>query len=512
VTGPQPLPYPNLASLVLDFPAPSADRCALSHLEDAITYAELRAYVLAMAARLRSIGIQNGDRVALLVENSPEYVISLFAVLALGATAIPLNPETSSGAVRVVLDDCAARGCIVRERTRTRIDPDSFLPVVALLANSFAANRLSLSSKAATEPPAPPKPDSLALLLYTSGTTGRPKGVMLTHANLLANTASIVEYLGLRAGDSTVNVLPFFHSFGNSVLLTHLAVGGSIYIENRFTYPSKVVETLQKVRPTGFAGVPATFYILLHRTPFLQREWSFLRYISQAGGGMRVETIQRLRQAMPATRIYIMYGQTEASARLSYLAPELLEDHAGSIGKAIPGVEIRVVDASGNETAPGQVGELIARGANVMAGYWNDPAATAEAIRDGWLYTGDMARRDADGFLYIVSRKSDFIKSASYRISPVEIEEVIASLGGIEDVAAIGVPDSLLGEAIAACVVCPHERFDAEAIRSQCLAQLPMFKVPRYILRVAEIPRTPSGKKKYYVLRERYQDLEGSSL
>jgi long-chain acyl-CoA synthetase len=349
------------------------------------------------------------------------------------------------------------------------------------------------------------------MLLYTSGTTGQPKGVMLTHANLLANTASIVEYLGLTANDSTVAVLPFFHSFGNSVLLTHLAVGGSVYIENRFTYPSKVVETLQQVRPTGFSGVPATFYILLHRTPFLQRDWSFLRYISQAGGGMRVETIHRLRQAMPATRIYIMYGQTEASARLSYLAPELLEGHTGSIGKAIPGVEIRVVDANGKETATGEVGELTARGANVMAGYWNDPAATAEAIRDGWLYTGDMARRDADGFLYIVSRKSDFIKSASYRISPVEIEEVIASLGGIEDVAAIGVPDSLLGEAIAACVVCPDGRFDAEAIRSQCLAQLPMFKVPRYILHVPEIPRTPSGKKKYYVLREEYRELEGSS-
>ena len=170
-----------------------------------------------------------------------------------------------------------------------------------------------------------------------------------------------------------------------------------------------------------------------------------------------------------------------------------------------------MVDANGKETATGEVGELTARGANVMAGYWNDPAATAEAIRDGWLYTGDMARRDADGFLYIVSRKSDFIKSASYRISPVEIEEVIASLGGIEDVAAIGVPDSLLGEAIAACVVCPDGRFDAEAIRSQCLAQLPMFKVPRYILHVPEIPRTPSGKKKYYVLREEYRELEGSS-
>ena len=160
---------------------------------------------------------------------------------------------------------------------------------------------------------------------------------------------------------------------------------------------------------------------------------------------------------------------------------------------------------------PGEVGELIARGANVMAGYWNDPAATAEAIRDGWLYTGDMARRDAGGFLCTARRKSDFIKSASYRISPIEIEQVIESLGGIEDAAAMGVPDFLLGEAIAACVVCPDGRFDAEAIRSQFLARLPMFKAPGYILHVPEIPRTPSGKQKCYVLRDKYRDLEGSS-
>ena len=472
------------------------------------TYAQLRDAVLSFAGKLRNSGVGAGDRLILLLENSLDYVISLFAGWSLGAAVIPLNPDSSADAVRFTLRDSGAKGCITRRRILARLNPEPELPLLALLENTFAANREPFYSEP-IEAPAPPAPGDLAMLLYTSGTTGRPKGVMLTHANLLANTASIIEYLGITSVDSTVTVLPFFHSFGNSVLLTHLAAGGRLVIENRFAYPAQVVETLQAVRPTGFSGVPATFYILIHRTSFLQRDWSFLRYISQAGGGMRVETIRQLRQGLPSADIFIMYGQTEASARLAYLDPAMIESKIGSIGKAIPGVELRVVDAWGQETGSGDVGEIIARGGNIMAGYLNDPETTRQSVRDGWLYTGDMAYRDDEGFLYIVSRKSDFIKSASYRISPGEIEEVIAAFGGIEDVAAIGVPDSLLGESIAACVLCPKEKFDAEAIRNHCLRALPHYKVPRYVLHEPEIPRTASGKKKYYLLREKYAHLEG---
>jgi long-chain acyl-CoA synthetase len=503
--------YSSLPAMAVDFPLSFASRIAVQHLDEALTYAELRHCVLAFSARLSDAGVQPGDRVALLIENSPDYVVALFAILTLGATAIPLNPETSAATAGFVLRDSGARGCITRQRIRSRVDPEAVLPCLIVLENVFAANRIRFYGDLQEAVPPLPAASCLALLLYTSGTTGKPKGVMLTHANLLANTASIIEYMGMTAEDSTVTVLPFFHSFGNSVLLTHLAAGARVVIENRFAYPAKVVETLQQIRPSGFSGVPATFYILIHRTSFLQGDWSFLRYISQAGGGMRVETIRQLRQLMPSSSIFIMYGQTEASARLAYLPPKFLEQKTGSIGKAIPGVDLCVVDEESKETAPGQVGEIIARGNNVMAGYLNDPEGTCQAIRNGWLHTGDMATRDEDGFLYVVSRKSDFIKSASYRISPAEIEEVIAELGGFEDIAAIGVPDSLLGEAIAVCIVCPKENFNPEAIRSHCLRRLPLYKVPRYILHEPAIPRTASGKKKYYLLREKYQGVEGFS-
>jgi nickel-dependent lactate racemase/non-ribosomal peptide synthetase component E (peptide arylation enzyme) len=348
-------------------------------------------------------------------------------------------------------------------------------------------------------------PSALALILYTSGTTGQPKGVMLSHANLLANTQSIISYLEMSMDDSIVNVLPLSHSFGNSILLTHLAVGARVILENGFMYPGKVVQTLQSERPTGFSGVPSTYYILLSKTDFASRDWSFLRYISQAGGGMRTETVIRLKSILPKTKIFIMYGQTEASARLTYLPPELLMRKLGSIGIAIPGVEVRVVNEQGEEVSGEDLGEIVARGPNIMQGYLNRDSD--QTVLDGWLHTGDMARRDQDGFLYIAARKSDFLKVGSYRVSPGEIEEVIAELAGIEDIACVATEDELLGEAVVACVSCPPQHFDAELVRKHCLSRLPSYKVPKYVVFEPEIPKTASGKKKYGVLRDKYKHL-----
>jgi long-chain acyl-CoA synthetase len=489
---------------LLDLGRANGSNVALQHGAQQMAYAELLRSAEAFGARLRSQGLARNDFAVLLLENSIDYVVALLGVWVAGAVAVPLNPETTATSLRGILDDCAAKILVSRSRILDRLGKIALPSTIVLYENR------DLSSPAAPTQSIEDEPADPALLLYTSGTTGRPKGVVLMHANLLANTSSIVEYLGLTSADSIVNVLPFFHSFGNSVLLTHLAAGGKVIVENRFAFPNQVVQTMQALRPSGFSGVPTTFYILIHKSTFLQQDWSFLRYVSQAGGGMRVETVRQLRQCMPNTGIYIMYGQTEASARLTYLPPDMLEKKIGSIGIAIPGVELRVVDESGQIVSGDQVGEIVARGPNIMAGYLNDPQGTAEVLRNGWLHTGDMARVDDDGFLYIVSRKADFIKSASHRISPAEIEEAIAaSAPDVEDVAVIGVPDELLGEAVAACVCCPVEKFDAASIRDACMGKLPLHKVPKYVVHETAIPRTASGKKKYVELREKYRDLGG---
>jgi acyl-CoA synthetase (AMP-forming)/AMP-acid ligase II len=480
--------------------------CALKHQDKVLTYEELNRSRLAFAGHLIRRGVSQGDCVLLVVENSLEYVVAYFGALTAGATLVPVHPDATNSLVRSLMADCHAQMVISRSQTFQRLGLEDVPAATIRLHASFAKNSEEFFSDPDRKMSYPAiSPSSLALILYTSGTTGQPKGVMLSHANLLANTESIITYLEISREDSIVNVLPFSHSFGNSVLLTHLAVGGRVVIENRFMYPAKVVETLQAERPTGLSGVPSTFYILLNKTSFASHDWSFLRYISQAGGGMRVETVQRLRSILPNAKIFIMYGQTEASARLSYLPPELLSRKIGSIGIAIPGVELRVVNETGDEVTGDEIGEIVARGPNIMQGYLNH--SSDQALRGGWLHTGDMARRDQDGFIYVVARKSDFLKVGSYRVSPGEIEEVIGELPGVEDVACVCTEDELLGEAVVACVCCPPQFFDAALIRSHCLRRLPSYKVPKYVIHEPDIPRTGSGKKKYGVLREKYRNL-----
>jgi acyl-CoA synthetase (AMP-forming)/AMP-acid ligase II len=352
-----------------------------------------------------------------------------------------------------------------------------------------------------------PKPlmgrDDLAQIIYTSGTTAEPKGVMLTHRNLFANTESIIQYLELTHDDKVMVVLPFYYSYGNSLLLTHVACGGTLVIDNRFAYPEKVLERMKEEAVTGFSGVPSTFAILVHRAGLKNHELPALRYLTQAGGPMSPALARELKEALPNARIFIMYGQTEASARLSYLDPAELLTRTGSIGKAIPGVELTVKNEEGEEVGVGEVGEIIARGDNIMKGYWLNPALTEEAVREDGLHTGDLARRDEDGYLYIVSRKSDMIKSGAHRISPKEIEEVIMEDGRIHEVAVVGEPDPIMGETIKALVVAkPGQEVSTRDIGRICARHLPAYKVPKKVEFRENLPKTASGKLKRQALRQ----------
>ena len=273
--------------------------------------------------------------------------------------------------------------------------------------------------------------DDLCAILYTSGSTGLPRGATLRHRNLAANTRQILAYLHLTADDSVLSVLPFHYSFGNSLLLTHFAVGGRVVVDNRFAYPSAVVETLERSRVSGFSGVPSNYAILAAKTDFLRRGWPDLRYLTQAGGSMTPALTRRLLDELPPhIRLFVMYGQTEASARLSYVPPERLREKLGSIGIAIPGVTLTIRDEHGRECAPGEVGEVVAAGENLMQGYWNDPAETALVLKDDGLHTGDLGRKDDDGFIFLVDRIKNMIKVGANRVSPREIEDVIAEVDG----------------------------------------------------------------------------------
>lgn len=488
---------------------------ALQHMEDDITYSELCDYSVNFSSYLTVNGIKKNDRIILLLDNSLEYVITLFGVLGVGAVAIPINPNSTQKEIFHFYQKSQATGFITRHSIlkRVGIDTQTLLPLV-LFKQNYKENVINYfqSNSHNQNKPCDVSLSDLAMIIFTSGTTGHPKGVMLSHKNILANTYSIIKYLHLTHNDSIVNVLPFFYSFGGSILMTHIAAGGKIFIENRFMFPSKVIETLQQFRPTGFSGVPSTFYILLKKTNFLDCDWGFLRYISQAGGGIRTETIKTLSNTLQETEIYIMYGQTEASARLSFLDPSMIKKKCGSIGTGMPGVELRVVNEQGDDIKPGEVGEIIARGDNVMQGYLDDQQATKDTIRDGWLYTGDIARCDEDGYIYIINRKKDFIKSASYRISPSEIEEVLAHCEGVIDVAVIGIEDELLGEAIAACIDCAKEIFNEEVFRGYCKSRLPSYKVPQHYIHEQKRPYTASGKKRYNVLREKYKYFKSQGV
>ena len=337
----------------------------------------------------------------------------------------------------------------------------------------------------------------LAAIMFTSGSTGEAKGVMVTHRNIACNTQDIIEYMGLTADDRAMVVLPFYYCYGTSLLHAVLASGGCLVLNNRFMFPEKVLDEMQQQRCTGLAGVPATYQILLRKTRFAQRKFPTLRWLQQAGGKLANPFIREIRQALPAVRFFTMYGQTEATARLSYLPPERLDDKMGSIGKGLPHARLEVLHPDGTPVRPGsdEVGEIVASGDSITLGYWNDPDETGRYFRNGKLYTGDMARLDDDGFIYIVERARDFIKAMGNRVGPKEVEEVIAELPQVVEAAVIGVPDEMWGEAIKAFVVTVSPgQLTRDDVRNHCLKRLPNYKIPEHVEFLSRLPKTGNGK------------------
>ena len=338
-----------------------------------------------------------------------------------------------------------------------------------------------------------------AEIIFTSGSTGIPKGVMISHKNLIANTESIVTYLKLDSDDRMLVVLPFYYCYGLSLLHTHLRVGGSIVLNNSFIFLGSIINNLLDYKCTGFAGVPSHFQILLRKSDnFKFTIFPDLKYVTQAGGKLAPIFIDEFRKSHPEITFIVMYGQTEATARLSYLPPELYEAKKGSMGKGIPGVELRVVNEKGEKIKPGEIGEVIARGDNIMLGYFGDEEGTKNTIRNGWLYTGDLGTVDKDDYIFLTARKKEIIKVGGKRISPKEIEAVILELPEVVDCTIEGIEDQLLGEALKATVVIRSENgkdLMLEKIRQHCARHLALYKVPQVFELKEQLVISATGKK-----------------
>jgi long-chain acyl-CoA synthetase len=478
---------------------PDAD--ALVHGARRLSYRALASHVASLASRLRGEGIGPADRVALLQENSPEYVIGYYAVLSVGAVAVALSPAAKARELGNLLEHSGAALLLADPRHSELAQVRHACPAVPVLA--LEPNAIAPVSGSADElAPVPLTADSLAAIVYTSGTTGRPKGAMLSHGNLVSNTRAIIRYLQLSPADRVLCVLPFQYAYGSSVLHSHLAAGACIVIENSLVYPHRVLESMQAEQVTGFAGVPSTYALLLARTRLQGYRLERLRYLTQAGGPMPAAQILRVRSLLPQADFFVMYGQTEATARLTYLPPARLQEKLGSVGVPVEGTEISIRDLAGHALSPGEVGEVWARGPGVMQGYWRDPALSAQALVDGWLRTGDLGRFDGDGFLYLEGRAVDMIKTGAYRVAPREVEEVVAELDGVAEVVALGVPDPLLGQVIMTVVVpAAGVELDANRIRAHCRRHLAHYKIPKLIRLASALPRTGSGKVQRYQLQ-----------
>ncbi|MFN9372094.1 MAG: class I adenylate-forming enzyme family protein [Planctomycetaceae bacterium] len=462
-----------------------------------VTWSTLDCGAQRVAVWLRHHGLQPGDRVVLQLPNSAEYIAAYFGILLAGGVAVGLHPGLLPEELERLIAHSESRCVITTPDQWPMSHSGTGVSVLDCTPNGQLQFGTGEMGEETFEPDTPALPGALAQIIYTSGTTGRPKGVCLTHSALVANTRAIVACLGLTDKDIGLGALPFVYSYGNSVLLTHVSVGARLVLPHDMVFWNRTLDLLQRETVTGFSGVPATFAMLLEKSNFASRQFPALRYVTCAGGALPEELFHRLREILPHVGIHLMYGQTEAGARLSMLPPADVGDRPRSIGRGLPGVTLQVVDPQGAVVGGTDVGELVAQGPNLMQGYWKDPELTRQVLRDGWLHTGDLACRDEQGYLFIVGRRVDMIKVGSYRVAPSELEEILTGCPGVAEVAVVGLPDPIWGQVPVAFVV-PRQSLDppvsADAVLEYVSGKVPVFKRLRAVNLVPTLPRTLNGK------------------
>ena len=459
-----------------------------------ISYQQLYEKALKLAQHLKK-EIGENNNITLISQNSVFFVIAYLGIMKSGNVCVPLNPVIEQENLDFIIKATECKTFFIPKRTSEKY----LFPKAAIFNEADLVNIINSPIKIDESLTEKFDENRLAQILFTSGSTGLPKGVMLSHKNLIANTDSIVKYLKLTADDIIEIVLPFYYCYGLSLLHTHLKVGGSVVLNNNFVFLGSVLNDLEKYKCTGFSGVPSHYQILLRKAKsFKSSEFSSLRYFTQAGGKLHNVFIQELIEAFPQKKFFVMYGQTEATARLSYLPPELVLTKLGSIGKGIPNVTLDVFNKNDQPVKDDEIGEIVAKGNNVMLGYLNDPEGNKSTLRNGWLHTGDIAKKDEDGYIYLVAREKEILKVGGKRISPKEIEEVIVSIPEVVDCTIEGVYDEILSEAIKATVVLTDHTDEGKAketILSTCRNKLVMYKIPQIIEFKKKLEINQAGKK-----------------
>jgi long-chain acyl-CoA synthetase len=483
----------NLAAILARTATIHADRPAIRLDDTILTYAALEDRSARMAGLLADHGVRAGDRVAIMLPNVPEFAVTYYGVLRAGAVAVPMNPLLKEREVAYYLGDSGARLIVAGSHcaAQAHAGADRAGAATILVDDTFGA---TLAGAHAVGGVVDRRAHDTAVILYTSGTTGRPKGAELTHANLTSNATTAAQDL-LRVGPDDVifGGLPLFHSFGQTCgLNTAVRTGACLTLVPRFA-PDAVLEVLARDRVSIFEGVP-TMYVALLGVPNRDRyDLSALRLCVSGGAALPVEVLHAFESAFGCI-ILEGYGLSETSPVASFNHPDR-ERKPGSIGTPIRGVEMRVVDESGADVPAGAVGEIVVRGPNVMKGYWRHAEATAQAVPDGWFRTGDMGRTDEDGYFFIVDRKKDLIIRGGYNVYPREIEEVLYEHPAVAEAAVVGVPDAGLGEEVGAAVVLRTDvTVTADALRDFVKAQVAAYKYPRHIWFVAALPKGPTGK------------------
>lgn len=503
----------NATPLLHDFLSDTArrlpDKVALVCGEERMTFRELEARSNALAQTLVDGGVARGDRVLVFCDGPLHTCVGFWAALKANAVVSVLHPQTRTEKLAYYLNDSRAKALLGQSSLALALVPA--LEKARHLALAVVEGDLPITPKVPTVPwrqigaRASPPPRrcldvDLAALVYTSGSTGDPKGVMLTHRNMITAACSVASYLRAAEEDVVLSVLPLSFDYGLYQLIMACLTGARLVLERSFAYPAQVLATLEREQVTTFPGVPTVFAILLE----MQRIWSYdftgVRCVTNTAAALPLKHITGLRQLFPNARLYSMYGLTECK-RCTYLPPEDLDRKPLSVGIPIPNTEAWIVDEQDRRLPPNQVGQLVIRGATVMRGYWEKPLETAQKLRPGplpgeqVLYTGDLCRMDEEGYVYFVARMDDLIKSRGEKVSPKEVELALMNVPGVREAAVIGVPDPLLGQAVKAFVVLePGAGVTVKALQLECQRRLEPYCVPKFIEQVPELPKTATGK------------------